>query len=266
MNVLLLSDFSEVAINATHYAMDLLREEKVNFTLLNIYVPDPNASETEREIKRAATKAKLQERVDKLRERSVERPHRVFGHYEEDNLVNTTRNFLNKNNIDLLVMGAVGKNMRYSTILGDHTFEIISKIKCNLLAVPENVQFREIKDILMPIDYSVTLSARNLKFLKNSVFLDNTRLNVWELGDTIDPEQRTQKTSTFESLEQMQVDFFKLNDVESYDQNTWNELQKKFDVICLLAKNIKICRHIMHSKHGFYITAPNRLPIFILHD
>ncbi|WP_081212464.1 universal stress protein [Salegentibacter sediminis] len=266
MNVLLLSDFSQVAINATHYAMDLLREEKVSFILLNIYVPDSDASEEEKERKRTATKARLQERVDKLRERSLDRPHQVNGHYSEDNLVNTTRDLLAKNKIDLLVMGAVSKDMRHSTILGDHTFEIISKIKCNLLAVPEDVQFREIESILMPIDYSVSLHRKNLKFLKESKFLHNTQLSVWELGDTIAPEHTPSRTSVFEDLDQMQVSFSKLNDVESYDQSVWNEFQKKFDVISLLAKNIKICRHIMHSKHGYYLTAPNRLPIFVLHD
>ncbi|MDR9458046.1 MAG: universal stress protein [Salegentibacter sp.] len=266
MNVLLLSDFSEVAINATHYAMDLLREEKVSFILLNIYVPDPDASEEEKERKRTATKARLQERVDKLRERSLDRPHCVNGHYSEDNLINTTRDFLVKNKIDLLVMGAVGKDMRHATILGDHTFEIISKIKCNILAVPEDVQFREIQRILMPIDTSVSLHSKNLQFLKESNFLHNTQLSVWELGNTKAPDKNSLKISAFENLDQMQIDFFKLNDVESYDKSIWMEVQKKFDVISLLAKNIQICSHLMHSKHGFYLTAPNRLPIFVLHD
>lgn len=266
MNVLLLSDFSEVAINATHYALDLLREEKVAFTLLNIYVPDPNASEEEKERKRKTTKARLKERVEKLRERSLDRPHRVNGHYSEDNLVNTTRDFLVKNQIDLLVMGAVGKDMRHSTILGDHTFEIISKIKCNILAVPEDVQFREIQRILMPIDTSVSLHSKNLQFLNESRFLQNTHLSVWESGNTIATEESSLKTSAFDHLDQMEVDFLKLNDVESYDKRTWMEVQKKYDVISLLAKNIKICSHITHSKYGFYLTAPNRLPIFVLHD
>jgi hypothetical protein len=163
-------------------------------------------------------------------------------------------------------MGAVGKDMRHSTILGDYTFEIISKIKCNILAVPEDVQFRKIQKILMPIDYSVSLDKSSLQFFRESKFLHNTQLSVWELGDTVTPAQRSLKTSAFEGLDQIQVGFFKLNDVESYDKSVWIEFQKKFDVISLLAKNIKICSHIMHSKHGFYLTAPNRLPIFVLHD
>ncbi len=266
MNVLLLSDFSEVAINATHYAMDLLRAEPVSFTLLNIHVPDVEASEEEKERKRTATKARLQERVKKLSERSKDRPHSVKGYYSEDNLVNTTRDFLVKNHVDLLVMGAVGKDMRHATILGDHTFEIISKIKCNLLAVPEDVQFHEIQKILMPIDYSVSLHRNNFRFLRDNRFLQHTQLSVWELGNTIPPDEISLKTDAFESLEEMDVDFFKLEDVESYDKSIWLEVQKKFDIISVLAKNIKICSHIMHSKHGFYLTAPNRLPIFVLHD
>ncbi|MCC8360412.1 hypothetical protein [Salinimicrobium sediminilitoris] len=42
MKILILSDFSPVAINATHYAMDLLQNEQVTFTLLNIWFGGKN--------------------------------------------------------------------------------------------------------------------------------------------------------------------------------------------------------------------------------
>lgn len=262
MQVLLLSDFSEVAINATHYAMDLLKDEKVSFTLLNIYVPDPMATEKEKAEKRKATVSRLQERVEKLRERAQGRDHRVNGHYAEENLVNATRDFLVKTPVDLLVMGAVSNEKRHSTILGDHTFEIISKIKCNLLAVPEEVKFREIHKVLMPVDFSANLSGRNFHFLQKSRFLKNTHLSVWDLGST----ENNSETEAYKNLKELGADFFKPEEGESFDKSTWTDLQKKFDVISIVAKNLRICSHIMHSKHGFYLSAPNRLPIFVLHN
>lgn len=266
MNVLILSDFSDVAINATHYAMDLLQNEQVDFTLLNIYVTDPDASEEAREVKRRATREKLQERVEKLRERSAERPHTVRGYYSEEKLVNAARAFVSQNHTDLLVMGAVGKKMRHSTILGNHTFEIISKIKCNLLAVPEDVHFKGLESMLMPIDYSVSLRRKNLQFLNNEPFFHKTRLSVREIGNTTEPEQRSFKKEIFSDLNGINVDFSSLDAAKSYDRKLWIRVQKNFDLIVLLGKNISICSRLMHNKHGLYTTVPNRLPILVLHD
>lgn len=266
MNVLILSDFSEVAINATHYAMDLLQEEQVNFTLANIFVPNPEESLDELEARRKATRIRLEERVEALQKRAADRPHKVNGHYSEENLINATRAYMNRNRVDLLVMGAVGKKMRHSTILGDHTFETICKIKCNILAVPEDVQFHGVKNMLMPIDYTISLSGKNLKFLNTEDFFKKTRLSVWEIGNTVEPEQKVSKQEIFKGLDGIKLSFNSLDDTGSYDLKRWTEVQKNFELIVLLGKNINICNRLMHNKYGLYTTVPNRLPILVLHD
>lgn len=266
MNVLILSDFSDVAINATHYAMDLLEHEQVTFTLLNIHVPDPESSEEVRRKKRAAIREKLQERVDKLNRRAAERPHVVKGYYSEKNLLNATRAYVNKNHIDLLVMGAVGKDKRHSTILGDHTFEIVSKVKCNILAVPEDVQFSDLQRILMPIDYSVSLRRKNLKFLYSEKFFQEAVLNVKEIGNTVESHQRSFKQELFSDLNDMQIIFSTLDGHGNFDEELWTQVQRNYDLIALLGKNLSICDQLMHSTHGLYTSVPNRLPILVLHD
>ena len=60
--------------------------------------------------------------------------------------------------------------------------------------------------------------------------------------------------------------FATLEDAAVSDQSTWKEVQNKFDLIILLGKNIKICEQLLHNRHGLYTSAPNRLPILVLHD
>lgn len=265
MNVLILSDFSEVAINATHYAMDLLQNEEVNFTLLNIYVPNREVSEEAWVQKRKAIKAKMEERLKKLKTRSSFRMHNILSHYSEQPLVNATRIFMEKHNVDLLVMGSVGKNFRYSTILGNHTYEIMTKIKCNVLAIPEDVHFKSLERILMPLDYTASLKRENFQFLKNERWFRNTRLHVWELGSETS-QTNSVKNYVAQQFGGIEIDFFRLNDFKNINKIIWNEVQKSFNLVVVLGKNLEICEQLMHRKHGLFTSNPNRIPILILHD
>ena len=268
MNVLLLSDFSQVAINATHYAMDLLQDQQVNFYLLNIYDPEPECVDHCAEAKKATTLATLQERVQKLRQRSENRQHKVTGHYSEDKLVNAARAFVVEHGIDLIVMGAVGRKQRHSTILGKHTFEIMSKIKCNILAVAEDSQYRKPEKLLMPLDYTASFGNKNIRFLNNSGVFKKTNLSIWEIttSGNIEDERDPEKKEIFKGLKNLKVNFSTLDAPAMYDKSIWTEVQGKFDLIVLLGKNIRICDRLLHNKHGLYTSVPNHLPILVLHD
>ncbi len=268
MNVLLLSDFSKVAINASHYAMDLLMNQRVHFYLLNIYDPDPDCGVSCLETKKATTLATLKERVQKLQQRAGIKPHRITGHYSEDTLVDAARKFVSEYDIDLIVMGSVGHEQRHSTILGKHTFEIMSKIKCNTLAVAQDSTFKKPEKLLMPLDYTATFGSNNIRFLKKTEIFNRTHLNIWEIsGDAkIKNERDLAKKEIFSGLKNMEVGFSKLTESSIYDKNTWSDVQNKFDHIILLGKNIRICDRLLHNQHGLYTSVPNQLPILVLHD
>ena len=268
MKVLILSDFSHVAINATHYAMDLLQHERVTFTLLNIFEQDPDATEACAKAKRSSTLATIDERVKKLQARSAGRQHKISGFYSESTLVDAARKFVAENKVDLLVMGAVGKNFRHNTILGNHTFEVMSKVKCNILAVTENCSFRKVENILMPVDFSASFGKKNIQFLEKSEFLHQANLRVYELRNKRNRNyvDSSQKKEIFRELNNVQTDFLILEETAIFDTGVLREVQKKFDLIILLGKNLNICDGLLHNKHGIYTSVPNRLPIIILHD
>lgn len=268
MNVLLLSDFSRVAINATHYAMDLLQDQQVNFYLLNIFDPDPDCVDECAEVKKAATLATLEERVQKLQQRAGASKHKVTGHYSGDKLVNAARDFVKKHRIDLIVMGAVGQEQRHSTILGEHTFEIMSKIKCNILAVAEDSEYRKPEKLVMPLDYMAFFGKKNIRFLNNSEVFKHTNLSVWEISASgkITNERDPAKKEIFSGLQDINVNFSTFDESVIYDKNIWTDVQHKFDLVVLLGKNIRICDRLLHNRHGLYTSVPNHLPILVLHD
>ena len=268
-NVLLLSDFSEVAINASHFAIDLLQDQQVNFHLLNIFDPDLQTMNGSAEERRAATMAVLEKRVQKLRSRSQNQVHSITSHYTEDNLVNAARDFVLEYNIDLIVMGAVGKEQRLSTILGKHTFEIISKIKCNILAVAENTKFRKPQKLLMPLDYTASFGSKNIRFLNDPGLFKKASLNIWGIAGSGRKEERKWdpfKKEIFSGLRHIKVNFSSFDITKIYEKAVWADVQNEYDLIVLLGKNIRICDHLLHSREGLFASVPNNLPILVLHD
>lgn len=268
MNVLLLSDFSPVAINASHYAMDLLQDQQVDFYLLNIFDPEPGCVDQCAEDKKANTLAILQERVEKLQQRAGNRRHKVTGHYSEDNLLNAARDFVNERGIDLIVVGAVGHEQRHSTILGKHTSEIMLKIKCNMLAVAEDSEFRKPEKLLMPLNYMASFGSKNIRFLNDSGVFKNSDLSIYEIAASgkIEEERDLEKKEIFNGLKDIKVEFSAFDEKTIFDQSLWADIQNEFDLIVLLGKNIRICDRLLHNKHGLYRSVPNRLPILVLHD
>ena len=201
-------------------------------------------------------------------EKSGNRQHKVTGHYSGDKLVNAARDFIKQHKIDLIVMGAVGREQRHSTILGKHTFEIMSKIKCNILAVAEDSKFKKPEKLVMPLDYTAFFDDKNIRFLKNSEIFKRTCLSVWEiLGSGNNEHERDQaKKEIFSGLKDLKVNFSALDETAIYDKSIWTDVQNKFDLIVLLGKNIRICDRLLHNKHGLYTLLPNHLPILVLHD
>ena len=267
MKVLILSDFSEVAINATHYCMDMLQKEKVDFTLFNVALPTPGSSETERDHQRIQIKERLEQRVRALRQRASGN-HQIEGYYCEENLVNGTRSFLMRQSVDLIVMGAVGADQRNNSILGEHTFEIMRKVKCNILAVPQYAVFDHHEKILMPLLKHTEVSARHLVPFKELQYFKNTAIEIREIVTELLPQEEYDKAlqGTFNQLNHVRVEKFEVTQSVLHEVEYWQLVQQDYGLICLFAKNIDVLDRLFNSEKGALRIIENRLPILVLHD
>ena len=68
----------------------------------------------------------------------------------------------------------------------------------------------------------------------------------------------------FEGLNR-EIEIKKLDKVEAFSEKKLMILQKHFDLIVLLGKNINICDELLHTQQGLYSKVANELPILVLH-
>lgn len=266
MNVLVLTDLSEVAKNAGSYAVQFLSGIPVHFYLLNIRLFHPGEPEGAHHHTRQLALGKLNQRVAELKELTTNKEHEFSVIYSEDNLVGAARKFVDEKKIDLIVMGAANKGHSPNTIIGNHTFEMITKIKCNILAVAENTLFRIPRKIIFPLDSEIAVDRKSFSMLKQPGIAENASLMVVEVCS----DRGININSNFqhdlkEEFNNRQVDIKRLEKSEAFSRESLMVLQKQFDLIVLLGKNINICGELLHTKQGLYSKVVNELPILVLH-
>ncbi|MFO7721464.1 MAG: universal stress protein [Gillisia sp.] len=268
MNVLILTDFSQVALNAAKYGIHLFKDVPANFYLFNFDKFDPvengilNSADNQTD-----AVENLYKHFKALQSCSTNDEHSFKAVFSEDNLVNATRKFVAEKRIDLIVMGAAGKDSIKNTILGNHTYEIIRKIKCNLLAVPEECSYVLPQNLILPIDYSASFNNGLFKFFEHPGITNNAAITVMEIaGNSLaPPHNQNPRELVFDNLNSENVKFVEIEEKYIHNRRLLQDVQKKYDMIVILGKNLSICDRFLDIKCGVCVDVTNRLPILVLH-
>lgn len=263
MNVLVLTDLSDVAKNAGSYAVQFLGDIPVNFYMLNIelFNPEPNLA---MEKKQVALK-KLHQRMEELQDISNNKDHKFMALYSESDLVSATRKYALEKKIDLIVMGAAHKGHSPFTIIGNHTYEVIKKIRCNILTVAEHCKYKPVKKMVLPIDYSASLDDDIFKFFTRPGIAEGAAFTVVEIGDSSSRANSGNGQRLFSQMRNRSVNVMPMEGEDIFSETNLKNIQRSFDMIIMLGKNLGICDRFLHSKHGIYSNVTNSLPILVLH-
>lgn len=172
--ILIPTDFSKNALHALQYAQELFKCTRTEFYLLNAFADKyygafktsspEERKKLEREV-REETEKKLHTLVKSVKGVPPNPKHSFHTIATFDSLVDGVNDFVNQENIDLVVMGTKGETSDHKTTFGSYTVEVFKYVKCPVLAVPENFEFVQPKVILFPTDYMLPFKRRELKLL-----------------------------------------------------------------------------------------------------
>ncbi|MEO9892333.1 universal stress protein [Aurantibacter sp.] len=172
--ILIPTDFSDNALHAVNYAVDLFKCERVHFYFLHayadeVYGPYKSKNNEEIEIEKKKLKKQTEKKLDTLIDQIQDVPPNPRHSYEGiavfDALVDAVNDQVNEINIDMVVMGTKGKSNDKKIIFGSHTVQLFKYVKCPVLAVPNDADFEQPKKILFPTNYMLPYKRRELKLL-----------------------------------------------------------------------------------------------------
>lgn len=267
MNVLILTDFSEVSENVGRYALDFLKETPSTISLLNIQDIDLKQTAGEKlQRQMMSISGNLHTGIEKLQAYNSNTEHKFHISLSLDNLITAVRACVAEKKIDLIFIGAASQAEHQHPLLGNHAYEVIRKIKCKIIAVPGNAKFVTPERMILPIDYSVLSKNNFFQVLKDRNYVKSKCVTVLNVNETKNiSENRGFLQNIYNGNFEDKLEFLVLNNQRLFNMDLMLEIQDKFDIIAILGKNLSICDQLLHSRYGLCSKISNKLPILVLH-
>src|SRR5690606_11875580 len=160
-SVLIPTDFSENSWNAIQSALSFFTDRKCTFYLL--HVNEINGYHQSKSAIIPDSRNKLQALIFKIESTYKNKNHTFFALTATGTIVDSIRVEVYNKQIDMIVMGTKGQPGIKKIAVGSNTTDVISKVKCNTLVIPEEARFLEINNLALPTDYNIFYGAKILE-------------------------------------------------------------------------------------------------------
>lgn len=171
--IVLPTDLSDNALNALEYAVSLFNEPS-KFYLLHAYADQIYGPETldfsdeEIENKKLGTAQNCESLLNPIIEKlqKTRNKHEFVVMAKCGYLIDEINRLIDKENIDVVVMGTRGKTNNKNITFGSNTLQVIKLVQCPVLCIPENYKFKTPEKLLFPTNYMIPYQKRELNLVK----------------------------------------------------------------------------------------------------
>ncbi len=277
-NVLIPTDFSENSWNAIEYALLFFKKIKCNFYFLHVssyeeMIGGESFYDTKDTVIEKITRSdkehmqRLLKRIEKL---PLNTKHRFFTSNEYIFFIDAIRKQIQEKNIDFIVMGTKGASGLKEMTVGSNTGDVITKVKCPVLVIPEHAKYVKPKEIAFPTDYNLYYKSRVLNTITSVLQMNDAALRVLHI---------TKKEQELSDLQKKNKDF--LNDYLKDDlehsfhflsnPNIEEAIQcfvesRNIDMITMVAKNLNFFQRILFHPTIEKISYHTHVPFLVLHE
>ncbi len=273
-NILIPTDFSENSWNAIKYALSFFKSCKCTFYLLHVNdvkgLNQNTTTGTQKETNlNPEYRKKLNQLIQKIEVSNLRQNHVFFSLVANGNIIEAIRNEVTDKHIDLIVMGTKGKSGFKKIAVGSNTTDVINKVKCTTLVIPENAVFTELTNIALPTDYSIFFGSKILETISGVLRLYNSKLHIFHLAKT-DEKIMGEQLQNQELLK----DYFVDNN-HSFHSITNKNLdiaiddcvkKHKINLIAMVAKNIHFFQQLFFHSKNSTTNYQREVPFLVLHE
>lgn len=174
--IIIPTDFSENSLNALKYATELFKYENAEIYLLHTFADEVYEAKTRLadaifdELQEKVL-AKTNEALEDFRKQiiafSPNPKHKINTIAEFGMLVDSVNDWVEKENMDVVVMGTKGQTDDKKITFGSNTLQVIKYVKCPVLAIPSVYGDVHPKNILFPTDFQLPFKRRELKLVSS---------------------------------------------------------------------------------------------------
>ena len=214
-NILLPTDFSDNSKNAIAYALQFFKNEVCTFYILHVQkastytTDDLMAAPANTSIHQSVvggTKEKLEILAQQLESEYSEENYTFHTITDYDIFTDAIKQVIKTKAIDLIVMGTNGATGAKEVVFGSNTINVIRKVDCPLLTIPEGFSFTPLQSVLFTIDFSENFTAKGMEPLVHLLEKHKAILRILKIK-----EDDTVTKAEFDDKNRMSTFFKEIN-------------------------------------------------------
>ena len=271
------TDFSQNAWNALEYTIRLFRDVPCTFYVLHIGdLKDSSVKGNSFAVSAEKIDSSIKERLDQLFERIRKLPtnklHRFIAGQEYGNIVNIIRKQIDDKDIDLIVMGTKGASGLKETIIGSNTGDVITKVACNVLVVPDRAATVPPKEVAFPTDYNIFYSHSILEAISEVLIISRANLHILNVIKSKGRLTKGQQKNKVYLKDYLEETFHNAHSFKSIiDKDIKLAIQNfvsndKVDMVIMVAKNLNFLQQLFFDTTIEKLSFHTTVPMLILHE
>ncbi len=277
--ILLPTDFSNNARNAIKYAVELYKNEACEFYILNAFYSMGFATDTilVPEIGEIAYKGAKENSEEELKtmlkeiQKNIIPRHKFITVSKFNSLLNSINEVVEKENIDLIIMGTQGATNAVDIIFGSNTVMVMENIRsCPVLAIPSEVKFTKPKEIVFPTSYNTHYKRRELKLLIEISTINNAAIRILHIENkedkTLGKTQEINRELLEEYFEGLDYSFHVIYHVELQVALNCFVQSRASDMVAFVNKKHGFLDNIFSSHLVQELGYKSRVPVLTMHD
>lgn len=174
--ILIPTDFSKNAARAVAYASALYADRQCSFIL--IHIQENIESSIGDEADYANELQLITRKLEKCKKTFTNPIHEVVSTLETGSFVENIRKVVESEEIDLIVMGTKGTNNTTIMPIGTNTQNIITKVQCPVLVVPNDTKYSRIREVVFPTDLYLRYSNKTMEPLSSILISNKSMLHI----------------------------------------------------------------------------------------
>ncbi|MFY0714535.1 universal stress protein [Seonamhaeicola sp. NFXS20] len=279
-NILLPTDFSENSWNAIKYAIHFFEKETCNFYLLyvnrlNNHVIDDdssliNSEDILEDVYIKPSKQKLRTVLKRIANNfAPNKNHRFYSLSDYDFFIESIRKHVEEKNIDIIVMGTKGVSGLRKIIVGSNTGDVITKVKCTTLVVPEKAEFTKLKEIVFPTDFSLSYDIQILQPLSDILENHKASLQILHISKkkaNLNIDQKRNSELLGDYFNHTPHNFYYLTNTKIEAAIQCFIESRNAEMICMVAKNLNYFQQILFHSKIEEISYHTEIPFLVLHE
>jgi nucleotide-binding universal stress UspA family protein len=274
-HILIPTDFSQHAWNATSYALQFFKTVNTTFHFFHIETPNdlsgkPLQLDSLVTSKRASEgNLKMKEWRQKVTAYDTSANHYFKEESVESSFVEAIKTYIIKHSIDLLVMGSKGSSCFTGRAIGSKTARVITRVKCPVLIIPEKAVFKKPTRVGLLTDFNLVYKNKVMQTLLAVADIYKSSISVLRVAQAekaLEDSQNSNRKLLKNQLKEVSHSFHVIenSNLETAVQSFVDSMQ--IEMIAMIAKNLNLFQRLLFKPQDPNKNYPMHIPFLVLHE